>query len=199
MSCFDNASPVWGPSFANQPNASSPAIVFTEAYLDSYPGMLRDFGMTCAEARQQLVTLFDTYGAQGNFAVIRNGAVVPGAQPEMVIPQGGGSWVVGWGFDGNPDMLSIYAEANIPPIDNPWPAKTAGDTLQQYYTFTPNGGQQMIIQIPVTEMLLSFDFDAWWDCASGCLAPRPTPRMGMQTFSNYTYSIINSFGQVPKI
>lgn len=197
MSCFDGASPVWGPALVWQPNVNSPATVFTESYLDSLPGQYIAQGMTCAEAKQAIVNELDFIGQSGSYSVVKDGFVVPAAVDGMVTSVSGQSWRVNTFTDG-----ALESVTSFPPLTNPWHARTANVDFflnRQFWRADFSESDQLLIQIPVDMMLLSFDFDAWWACASGCVAERPTPRMGMQTFSNYTYSMLNSFGQVPKI
>lgn len=190
MSCFDNASPVWVPGFMPENYTGAfDKLIYSEDFMDGLPAAVIDSGYTCAQAKQVFLDLFASAAQYGNLAVAKNGATV-GSYAESII-SGEAQTIV-----------SVMNEIQMnnteyPAGTDPWPATVAGvdfGTRQFYYN-----RNTMSLGIPVTLVLQSFDFDAWWDCASGCRVQRPTPRMGMQTLSNFTYSVINSFGQVPKI
>lgn len=194
MSCLDNASPTWGPSFANQIGTQPFANIFTEAYLDSLPGLLFDQGYSCEQAKAEILAFLGQLSPQGSFGIAKNGAVVQGAQGAFVSPT---PWEVSVVNDN-----TTIATTSFPPMVDPWPESISGIDFSLAKTFVVSGGDGSTVRVPVDLMLLAFDFDVWWACASGCVAPppqRPTPRLGMQTLSNFTYSVINSFGQVPRI
>lgn len=200
MSCFDGASPTWGPALAPQFNDSSPATVYTEAYVDSLPAQLIAFGYTCEQAKEAIYNDLMAISSTGSFGIIRNGETIPAAQADFVIPvDPTDAWCINSVTDGSFDGITSYVPTDVPPFQNPWHATTAGvDFFQNRQFFLGFCSVRAIIQIPIAQMLTAFDFDAWWACASGCVA-RPASRTGMQTFSNFTWPVANSLGKVNKV
>jgi len=192
--CVEGASPVYQAGFPVGQGKSSPFTLLSEGYYTSVMQVYVDtyFAGDCTAAKG--------YAKDLEFPILAaNGAIV---KSDYSVPA-----PAGWLFSGGDASWSVYinggARGTIDvvagvPTDNTniaWPLEMSGDV--NLVMSTPTGSAGIVIN---STSLIGMNFDLFWCCATTCCAaPIPPPRTGMQTFSNYTWSMVNSYGQVPKV
>jgi len=225
MSCVTGANPTWGNLTVTNANSVSPLLVMTEDYFSLYPKLIMEqTGWDCETAKSFiLANLYPSIGNPPGIQVIKMGGVIPAINSGNVAladvaaganiftdQEAQGQWV-------KTATEGFSSSGNIGPF-------TAGGSFQTEWVCQLATGAANL-SVPMTNILLNFDFDAWWCCAtvdfnccgggggkkSGFLIPRPeTPEIGDENIStppfelplylsNYTAQFTNNFGRVKKI
>jgi len=226
MSCVTGANPTWGDLTVINANANSPLLVMTEDYFSLYPKLIMEqTGWDCDTTKAFiLANLYPTIGNPPGIQVIKMGGVIPAITSDVVNLAD----VLAGGFcaiDSNPQgNWTKSVTDGFETTGNVGPFTAGGSFQNEWVCQIVTGGANLAV--PMSNMLLDFDFDAWWCCAtvdfnccggppvgrkSGFLIPRPeTPEIGDENIStpvfelplylsNYTAQFTNNFGRVKKI
>lgn len=220
MSCLTGASPVWAAGNLPQSDQSSPVAATTEAYFDSLPGIIiTQLQLSCADAKAY---------AKANlippFSVIRNGTVIPVVTSGMMSLQGTAPLGASGEVQVDGASVGTWSDGSFGYAYSAG-TYTAGGNMSQSWQMNAEvldgGTSGILFAIPVTAILMSFDFDTWWCCASAAynccgggggshvgsfLIPpssNPDPVAAQSTtpilntplyLSNHTFALPNNFG-----